>query len=212
MPVIMAYSPDPGPYRDVPVPQDSYYGGPPAPTYHVPQDQIPPAPAYNYQQLPAAPSYHRGGGRPRLEYLAMVLIVVGTVLIGTGVMVVGTAPGDIDIGEGEYAGGHSSSYRSGYSSGYYDGQDDLENDVYKGSAYNAEWYTGDTLSGYKAGYEDGFRGRSNAMNNLAYHPDIRMGAVGAGSIIVGIGVILEGLGVGFRIKAHFDLVKRSMGL
>jgi len=213
MPVNMEYSPQPDPYREPGIgPQDSYDPGQPSLGYGAQQEGMSTAPgSNNFQPPPAGYMYPPGRGRARLEYIAMALIVVGTVLIGTGMIVLGTAPGDIDMGEGEYS-GHSSSYISGYNSGYYDGRDDQEYDEYHGYSYEPDEYSGDSLSGYRAGYDDGYQGRSNAMNNLDYHPDIRMGAVGAGSILTGTGVILEGLGIGFRIKAHFDQVKLSMGL
>jgi len=61
-----------------------------------PYDQPPPYPVpQQYPQYQLAPA---GSARPRRikwENLGMIFIIVGTILIGVGIMVLGTVPGDI---------------------------------------------------------------------------------------------------------------------
>jgi len=144
----------------------------------------------------------------KLEHVAILLMVIGAVLVGSGIIVVGTTSTDIRMGQGSYEGGLSDAYRSAYSSGFYDGKDDREYDTYHGSSYNDVYYSGDALKGYDRGYDDGYYNRANAMNNLAYHPDFKVGALQVGSVLAGVGTMLEGSGIAIRIKAHFDKVKR----
>jgi len=63
-----------------------------------------------YQQpVPLPPQYqptYPQMGAPRVKYenFAMIMIIVGTILIGVGIIVLGVIPGDIYIKAGGYSG------------------------------------------------------------------------------------------------------------
>lgn len=169
------------------------------PQYTGYPEQAPPAPQVAYVPPPLKP-----------EHFAILAIVIGAVLVGSGIIVVGTTSTDIRMGQGDYEGGFSDAYRSGYSSGFYDGEDDRKYDTYHGNSYSDYSYSGDGLRGYNRGYDDSYYNRANAMNDLRYHPDIRVGALQVGSVLAGVGTMLGGLGAAIRLKAHFDRVKKHL--
>jgi hypothetical protein len=136
----------------------------------------------------------------------MILIILGSILVGVGIIVSSLTPGDIYIQQLTY-GGHTSEYWSGYSSGYNDGSHDVNYNHVYGYSDRSHYYTGDQKDGYKAGYDDGFYQRPNQYQN-AYNQDIhipiRSSTLTTASFLVGIGIILSGCGAGMRIKASFQ--------